>query len=118
MCFVAKDLSELSQNPQFPAFRQLIQTLRQLIQNPDQLQILMQTLQRISAGTGPVNRYRSGRTGQDRFRRSTGPEKTGNSPVESFEKSPSFVLFSAVKSNMSHIFLSKFLKMCSKHMLF
>jgi hypothetical protein len=36
--------------------------------------------------------------------------ETGISPVESFGKSPSFVLFSAVKSNMSHIFLSEFLK--------
>jgi len=35
----ADDLSELSQNPQFQALRQLIQ------QNPDQLQTLMQTLQ-------------------------------------------------------------------------
>jgi UV excision repair protein RAD23 len=35
----AEDLSELSQNPQFQALRQLIQ------QNPDQLQTLMQTLQ-------------------------------------------------------------------------
>jgi UV excision repair protein RAD23 len=34
-----EDLSELSQNPQFQALRQLIQ------QNPDQLQTLMQTLQ-------------------------------------------------------------------------
>lgn len=33
------DLSELSQNPQFQALRNLIQ------QNPDQLQTLMQTLQ-------------------------------------------------------------------------
>jgi uncharacterized protein involved in exopolysaccharide biosynthesis len=37
--FLAEDLSELSQNPQFQALRQLIQ------QNPDQLQTLMQTLQ-------------------------------------------------------------------------
>jgi len=35
----AEDLSELNQNPQFQALRQLIQ------QNPDQLQTLMQTLQ-------------------------------------------------------------------------
>ncbi|CAF1479219.1 unnamed protein product, partial [Rotaria sordida] len=35
----ADDLSELSQNPQFQALRNLIQ------QNPDQLQTLMQTLQ-------------------------------------------------------------------------
>ena len=37
--FLAEDLSELSQNPQFQALRQLIQ------QNPEQLQTLMQTLQ-------------------------------------------------------------------------
>jgi hypothetical protein len=37
--FLAEDLSELSQNPQFQALRQLIQ------QSPDQLQTLMQTLQ-------------------------------------------------------------------------
>ncbi len=56
MCFVAEDLSELSQNPQFPAFSQLVQILRQLIQqNPDQLQTLMQTLQRIQPDLYQVN---------------------------------------------------------------
>jgi hypothetical protein len=45
---------------------------------------------RRSAGTGPVNRYR---TGPDRFRRSTGPEKTGNSPVEILKKYVHFVVF-------------------------
>jgi hypothetical protein len=36
----------------------------------------------------------------DRFTNSTGPVKTGNSPVESFEKSPLGTLFLAIKTKV------------------
>jgi hypothetical protein len=40
--------------------------------------LLLRLLHSIRAGTGPA--------GPDRFRRSTGPEKNGNSPVELLKK--------------------------------
>jgi hypothetical protein len=43
------------------------------------------------------------RTGPDRLRKSTGPVKTGISPVETFKKYPLLTLFLAIKTKMSHI---------------
>jgi hypothetical protein len=72
--------------------------------------LFIYSLVRLRAGTGPANRYRSGRTGPDRLRKSTGPVKTGISPVETFEKYPLLTLFLAIKTKISHIFLVEFVK--------
>jgi hypothetical protein len=57
----------------------------------------------------PVRPDRTG-TGPDRLRKSTGPVKTGISPVETFEKYPLLTLFLAIKTKISHIFLVEFVK--------
>ncbi len=45
---------------------------------------------------------RTGPGGLDRFTNSTGSVKSGNSPVESFEKSPLWTLFLAIKTRDRH----------------
>ncbi len=58
----------------------------------------------------PVRQTGTGPAGPDRLRKSTGPEKTGISPVETFEKYPLLTLFLAIKTKISHIFLVEFVK--------
>jgi len=69
----------------------------------------MEWLAHLSPELEPVRPDRTG-TGPDRLRKSTGPEKTGISPVETFEKYPLLTLFLAIKTKISHIFLVEFVK--------